>query len=293
LSIGSLKSEPVIINCTFSDNNLTSRCDVWGDLKIHHENQEIIIENVENRENVSTFVVIEKIIPYFPQGIDKYFPTLKALQITSSGLRKISSTDLQNLVHLEFLNLDYNDIEILGENLFKFNKNLSAIYLNSNKIKEIIPTAFDGLKNIENLLLTGNICYSGNGVNKDQVMLIINILKTKCWSDSLDIKKFILGVSKMENGIEVLRKIMKYTSYEVINMTINNLQDGQLAEQKIKDQEIKSTKLSGISFILLIVFSLVTYACNFLMIIYAYRKISQENEMTEEIELNDLYAEVQ
>jgi len=237
LSIGSSKSQPVSTNCTFSDNNLTSRCDVWSDLKIHHENQEINIENAENRENVSTFVVVEKVVPYFPQGIDKYFPNLKALQITSSGLKKISSTDLQSFVHLEFLNLDYNDIEILEANLFKFNKNLSTISLNSNKIMEVDPTAFDGLVRIEKLEVILNICHSANAVNKAQVMLIINNLKTKCWSESLDIKKFILGVSKMDNGLEVLGKMMNFTSYEVINrMSHNNSStscDSSNYEQKV------------------------------------------------------------
>ncbi|KAL7011201.1 hypothetical protein ACKWTF_014153 [Chironomus riparius] len=208
LSINGLKSDPVSISCNCSDNSVTSRCDVWEGLRIYYEDQEIIIQNAENCPNATAFSVDGKVVPYFPSGIDKSFANLKALQIKKSGLKKISSRNLQNLTELEHLDLSCNKIESLEENLFKFNKNLSVILLNSNKIQEVDPTAFDGLTEITTLELIDNLCISENGVNNDQFQIILSNLKTKCWSESLDIKKFILEVTKMDNGVTAMRKLM-------------------------------------------------------------------------------------
>ena len=220
------KSEPVSINCSFALNNVTSRCDVSSDLKIYYENQEITIENVENRTNLTTFAVMHKIVHYFPQGINEYFPNLKKIQITSSGLKEITSKDLQNFPELEYLDLSHNVIEVLEENLFKFNKNLSEILLNNNTIKEVDPTAFNGPTRIKTLELIGNTCYSGNATNNALFGLVINGLKSNCWSEALDIKKFILGVTKMDNGIETMSKLMNFNAFE-LTKTLNHENSSQ------------------------------------------------------------------
>lgn len=78
-------------------------------------------DNKKETENVEALKFAYNQIFTIPDGIDKYFPKLKAFTIYYSRLRTIASEDFKNLTNLEFLNLNYNEIDVLEENLFKFN----------------------------------------------------------------------------------------------------------------------------------------------------------------------------
>lgn len=94
----------------------------------------------------------------FPTNLEKVFKNLISISIYDSKLQQITQSDLKPFVNLKILQLHYNELKLLPENLFRFNPKLEEIYLNSNQISHIDPNVFDGLANLKKLNLDGNKC---------------------------------------------------------------------------------------------------------------------------------------
>jgi len=85
-----------------------------------------------NNDNVTAFSVTIGQVHYFPHGLNKFFKNLKGIQIGNTGLKEFHQRDLKDFPKLMNLHLWNSNVEILEENLFKFNPNLDYIYLWSN-----------------------------------------------------------------------------------------------------------------------------------------------------------------
>ena len=88
----------------------------------------------KSNDDVMSITADRKNIQYFPNGMKKVFKNIKAITILYSRLKKITQEDLMQFKELVILNLIGNDVEVLEEDIFTFNKNLSQIYLNDNKL---------------------------------------------------------------------------------------------------------------------------------------------------------------
>jgi Leucine rich repeat len=95
---------------------------------------------------VTKLYIKSQIVHFFPEGIDNFFPSVNELQIINSSLKTIDKYDLMAFTNLEFLNLPYNSLEVLRNDLFVFNPKLRYIYLNNNNLKFIGENVFDVLK---------------------------------------------------------------------------------------------------------------------------------------------------
>ena len=146
-------------------------------------------DTIEKLKNVEALKFSYNNISVIPAGIDTNFPQLKALIFYGAGLTKITSSDFDQMQNLEFLNLIKNDIKVLEENLFKFNKKLTHIFMSKNKIKIINPTAFYGLSNLYTLNLTNNICCNHVAFNHSEVTKLLISVNDTCWNETSKISQ--------------------------------------------------------------------------------------------------------
>ena len=145
---------------------------------IHNENTNIEITNGRKFNDVRGFSMFKSEIYYFPLRIDKYFPDLTALWIKDSKLRKITAENLRGFPHITYLELSNNNLVILEANLFKFNTKLEEIHLQVNFISYIDSAAFNGLKNLKKVDLSGNKnCYPGLGVIESNSKVVTQKIK--------------------------------------------------------------------------------------------------------------------
>jgi len=97
--------------------------------------------------------------------------------VERSELKEITQNDLKVFPKLKHLWLIKNEIEVLEENLFKFNPNLIYININDNKVKEVYDSAFGGLNILKRLYLNNNICI--NDYEEDSYGVVRMIVRMK------------------------------------------------------------------------------------------------------------------
>lgn len=84
--------------------------------------------------------------------------TIKHLILSSNAITKIDGNKtFVNLDSLEILNLAYNSIETIHENVFKSLSNLKIIHLNNNRLKTIPETLFQNINKLGNINLSHNL----------------------------------------------------------------------------------------------------------------------------------------
>ncbi|KAL7011202.1 hypothetical protein ACKWTF_014154 [Chironomus riparius] len=194
LYVGQVASITTTTSCNFTRfggnvHQFVRRCDNHCTIltnfnKIQRVTLKLDFKSVAESQKVEALKFAHNNIHFIPEGIDTYFPKLKALIFYRAGLKKITSDDFKNLTNLEFLNLNCNQIVVLGENLFKFNPNLSHVFMIQNKIKSINPTAFYGLTLLSTVDLTYNTCCNHSAFNQSDVNLLLKSIKQSCWNDT-------------------------------------------------------------------------------------------------------------
>lgn len=102
-------------------------------------------EHLPDRSN-SDVVAISfncTVVEFFPRGLQKLFPNLKALQIRSCGLKKISQEDVIGLENLEDFCLKNNELRSLPSDLFIGFQKLQEISFKSNKLEFLSSKLFE------------------------------------------------------------------------------------------------------------------------------------------------------
>lgn len=119
---------------------------------------------------------------YFPQSIQATFKNLEVIYMNDGFLTKITQRDLQPFPKLKMLDLFENRLEVLEENLFKFNLELKSVWFSNNRIYEIHPEVFDHLVHLRYLHLSGNACVARTARegNKTEVSDLIREVKIGC-----------------------------------------------------------------------------------------------------------------
>lgn len=155
------------LDCEFSmENHL-----VAGDLytckakRLDVTEADVVIESINGAHasgmtdaDVKFLLVDDQRLNYLPFDIDKTFPNLIALRITSSGLKGVTQERMKQFPNLEHVDFTDNEIETLDGNLFSANKKLKSISFDTNKIKHIFPEVFDSLEFLESVSLLNNEC---------------------------------------------------------------------------------------------------------------------------------------
>jgi Leucine-rich repeat (LRR) protein len=123
----------------------------------------------------------DKIIQYFPKGLNLIFRNLKAIDIENGRIKELNQNDLMPYTNLEYLDLGNNDIEVLMDGVFDYNPKLKVISLSRNKLYKIGTNVFTGLYNLDYLVLEGNRCIDENAkFDFNGVQNIIKNAKLSC-----------------------------------------------------------------------------------------------------------------
>lgn len=86
---------------------------------------------------------------YFPRGLNKKFPNLKALMLKNSGLKEISMQDLIGVEKLETLLFLSEKLESLPDNLLTHMRKLSRITFYGNELEFVSSTLLAPIINNE------------------------------------------------------------------------------------------------------------------------------------------------
>lgn len=105
--------------------------------------------------NINCNALLIKNLTDFPP-LNENFKEVKAVEISGTNLKEISSENFKFLTGLRHLNLSGNKITKISQNLFKNNENLKVLDLSGNGIDKIEPGVFDNLKILKSLNLSQN-----------------------------------------------------------------------------------------------------------------------------------------
>jgi hypothetical protein len=216
-----------------------------------------IIDNVEgshlnakSNSDVHGIWAENEKISFFPQELQKFHSNIKLIYILSSGLKELHQSDLKPFTQLEELNLSFNKIEIIDEDLFEFNSKLAYIHLAGNKIYHINPDVFDNLNSLKSLRLGYNICISKNTENDADVKVVIVAVKEKCISSDykylnekikvLEIATLILNSAALDAKAKDLEKQVKKSKFLYFKSFQNVIENAKSIGKSLidKPQEI-------------------------------------------------------
>jgi hypothetical protein len=188
------------------------RCTVTNTLNIYSQDSAIVEstngahKSEKTNDDVLIFYSDNKTTQYFPKNLDKIFKNLKGILIQNGRLKEIHQSDLEPFPNLVEFYSNFNDIEILEEELFKFNPSLQAISFYHNKIFHIDSKAFNSLNSLKYLWLDDNNCIDKNA--KDDLNSVKNIInQTKSMCNSAEYTKLNLKLENIENKTSILSDI--------------------------------------------------------------------------------------
>ncbi|XP_070504776.1 uncharacterized protein [Chironomus tepperi] len=154
-----------------------------GIQSVHYENTQIGLKNAVG--SLAGLIAEDVEMLYIPNGIEIFIKPLKLLSITKAKLRKITKQNFEKFDNLFYLDLSYNEIEILEDNLFRANKYLTTIILNSNRIKVVEANAFNSLSNLRSFDFRNNECYSNYSNESHNIAFLIKHIETVCLNYNL------------------------------------------------------------------------------------------------------------
>lgn len=190
---------PFIILTNFPQ--FSSSFDIWCDIKEVrlfskkeneckvYESQDFVkpnmtLQSIKGRDNSKVaFTSIRfpsKLVAYLPVGINNFAENLIALIVEDSKMVEITQSDMKQFPQLLLLQLTNNHIEVLGEDLFKYNPELIEIILKGNRLKEIADHIFENLKNLKGLNLEWNTCISSIGFHEVGIMRVLDEIEEFC-----------------------------------------------------------------------------------------------------------------
>lgn len=187
-----------------------------------------------DNNDVNCFCAYDKSFQFFPRNLDKIFKNLEGIIIGSAHIYEIHQEDLKPFTNLVLFALQLNKIEVIEEDLFKYNPNLKYISLRDNKIKHIHSKVFDNLPQLVTLRLLDNQCINKDSkLNSTAVTVTIKHVKIQCTiPEQLDIG---MEIKSLENDVNHF----KLEDYEANNT--KNEENFAKIEAKIKDLGLPKT----------------------------------------------------
>lgn len=111
-----------------------------------------------SNSDVKYMKIVDQSIDAFPRGLQLVFPNLKYLTIQSCGLQNISKEDLEGLENLEYLNLWFNKLTSLPDDLFVETKKLVWIDFYKNQLERLSSRLLQPIiGTLEFVDFTGNV----------------------------------------------------------------------------------------------------------------------------------------
>lgn len=137
------------LNVTSPDDKVISISGVLMEILVYEKINSFKIESSPNLE-------------YFPKGIEKFFPNIKTLTISQTGLKVLTSDDLKIFPKLKNLIISENKLEELNASLFEFNREIKNVDLSGNNLKHLGVNFLKFAENLNSIDLSSNICVNGS-----------------------------------------------------------------------------------------------------------------------------------
>lgn len=140
-----------------------------------------------NEKVTKIFISESPHLEYMPKRIEVFFENLDGISITTTGLKVITSADLQPFSELKYLWLNKNKLKVLPSGLFRYNLQLHLVSFKQNQLNTIAPDLFDPVVNLEHADFSGNACVNLNGGNRYAVRIIKREINNKCQKAVADV----------------------------------------------------------------------------------------------------------
>lgn len=186
VSFNQIKS--IIIECDFQYNFYNTYQCIVKPFNVSHPEEIKVTSIIGHHLDANTNYKVGKVkienmeISKIPQGLKKFFPSLKELEISKTNLSEIKQSSLEEFgMDLEKISLWFNKISKISKKSFQSTSNLTEIILWGNLIEKVERGAFDGLKNLEVLDLDENICTNAYVYyDKEEVLNLIKEIYREC-----------------------------------------------------------------------------------------------------------------
>lgn len=178
----------------------------------------------KNANNVLGFYAEDKVIQYFPQGLDKQYPNLKMIFLTRCPIKEIHQSDFKPFPKLVSLNLFHHTIEVIEKGLLDFNPELQILGISGDYIIHIDPNVFDHLTKLRYFWFGTVPCIKeGSEDSWKNLQKVIQKIKVQCInSEFMDLERKIDELAKESKEldfedfnakIECLEKDFKYSKF--------------------------------------------------------------------------------
>lgn len=120
--------------------------------------------------DVKGFIVLNQPeVTLIPRGLKNLFPNLESIHFSNTGLKEISSDDLEGLYNLRSADFNSNMIESIGDHIFKDQLNtIEGIDFSKNPIRNIGVDAFTNLTQLKTAYFYETSCLN-EGIFEDSL----------------------------------------------------------------------------------------------------------------------------
>ena len=174
-------------------------------------------------DDVQSIGFRDTVVNFIPKGLTEIFPNLICLHINKCGLKEICREDLVGFENLEYLEIEYNKLTSLPDDLFLNTPKLKWISFTGNKIesmssnlfKPIINNEFERIKFLSNSKI--NALYNpGHSKSVSSVAELMRIIDAKCS------KPKIIETSHSENFIKNSENLFMTGHFSDFVIIVNN-----------------------------------------------------------------------
>lgn len=169
----------------------------------------------KSNSDVEAILFSRTLVQYFPRGLSKVFPNLRALQIERCGLMEISRRDLIGLEGLEAIAIRYNGLKSLPNNLFTNMSKLTRISFLNNWLESLSSKLFWPIfdNNLLQIYLNGNTSIDSfygpgdTGINQaESLAKLMDVIDINCRKPKRDDESAAHKIfsTKVTSGFEEL-----------------------------------------------------------------------------------------
>lgn len=187
---------PAILSST---NSLNFKCNFqvqsWSSVGALYTCNNLLIESFEVKSSLESVIGVhqsgmttndvaalsirDQNLPELPQNMKTFFPNLRAILLYNSGLRSISSNDLQ-FPMLEYFASMLNKVHAIDGDLFKHTPALKVISFNRNSLDYVGENIFKDLNALINVDMSANDCVDFRAWTTTQIEQLSGKLLIDC-----------------------------------------------------------------------------------------------------------------